>query len=206
MRVPRTGRLLAVAGALGALAVGCGDSGDSGNSGATPTASSTTSATSTPTPSSDPTPTESSSAPTVAPADGPPIRLKSLTGAFPADFEVVGRTLGSNSAGDTDLLTDCFIFVADVVNVGSTDFDDIVANVLVNYESQDIKPVRGENRVVDGVEGWVLEGTRKRGMVYEFGTVIGGQHVQFTFSSLKAPKDFTEIVESVLASVQWRSS
>ena len=199
MRAPRTRRVVAVVGALAALA-GCSESDDAST---TPTPTSSTSVSSQ-TGSSDPSPSESSSAPSVQPADGPPIRLPSLTGAFPADFEIVKRTRGSNSAGDTDLLTDCFIFVADVANLGSSDFDEIVDNVLVNYESQDIKPVRGENRVVDGVEGWVLEGTRKRQKVYEFGTVVGGQHVQFTFSSLEAPKDFMDIVESVLASVQWR--
>lgn len=193
--------MLAAVGVLGVLVTGCGDSDEPRT---TPTGSPSPSATSSQTPSSDPSPTDGSSAPTVAPADGPPIRLRSLTGAFPADYEVVKRTKGSNSAGDTDPLTDGFIFVADVANVGSSDFDDIVPNVLMNYEGRDIKPVRGENRVVDGVEGWVLEGTHKQEVVYEFGTVVDGQHVQFTFSFLKAPKNAMEIVESVLASVQWR--
>lgn len=194
--------MLAAASALGVLAIGCGDSDEPE---ATPTASSSGAvATSSPSPSGDPTPTDGSSAPTVAPADGPAIRLPSLTGAFPAGWEISDRTKGSNSAGDSDPLTGGFIFVADIVNIGSTDFDDIVDSVLVNYENRDVKPVRGEDRVVDGVEGWVLEGTHKRELVYEFGTVLDGQFVHFTFTFLNAPRNAMDIIDSVLASVRWR--
>lgn len=186
---------LAVATALCLLALGCADSdppkaepsGTPSESGSSPT-----------------TPTESSS-PTVQPADGKRFRLPTVTGAFPARWQIIDRTPGGISAADTDPTTGGFIFVADVPSVGSGDFDEIVANVLKYYEDEKIRPVRGENRVVAGVEGWVVEGARDNAdMIYEWGTVIDGQDVQFTFEYLNAPKNPMKMVDAVLASVQWR--
>jgi hypothetical protein len=200
MAARRTARVLAVAGVLGALLAGCGDSpspdaepsGSAGPSSTEPEAGEST-------------PQDSSSAPTVAPAEGKPISLPSLTGAFPAGWRVVERTTGSNSAGDTDVMTGGFIFISDLKNLGSENFQKKVDIVLLRYADAKKKPVRGPNRVVDGVEGWVIEGaTDGSELIYHWGTFINGQDVHFTFSFQNAPKDAMEIVDSVLASVQWR--
>jgi len=200
MAASRRPRQLAVVGLLVAVLAACGDGDDPE---ADPTASpSTPSSQATATES---TPTESSTAPSVAPADGKPINLPSVTGAFPAGWRIVDRTAGSNSAGDTDVMTGGFIFISDLKNLGSEDFDEKVAIVLRNYEQYKKKPVRGEDRVVDGVECWVLEGRSDADqLVYEIGTFLHGQDIHFTFSFQYAPKDAMEIVESVLASVHWR--
>jgi hypothetical protein len=206
MAALRTARVLALAGLLGALGAGCGDSG-------TPEAERTATPSSSP---SDSTPTETTptetettesteSTATVAPADGKPISLPSLTGAFPAGWRIVDRTSGSSSAGDTDPMTGGFIFISDLKNLGSEDFDEKVAIVMEHYAHDKTKPERGENRVVDGVEGWVIEGASdSTEVIYEFGTFIGGQDVHFTFSFQFAPKDAMAIIDSVLASVHWR--
>lgn len=196
-------------GAVAALLVvgACGDP-DPPDSGSTPSPTSTatsTTATSSPTETSTSDSSDGTTPPTVAPAAGAKIRLPSFTGAFPQGWRVIDRTEGTHSAGDTDPLTGGFVFVSDVQNLGSDDFDKIVAIVLQHYEDDKVKPVRGENRVVDGVEGWVLEGARDGAdFVYEWGTVYQGQDVHFTFEFINPPDDPMAMVDSVLASVQWR--
>lgn len=198
MRGP--GRLVAIA-LVAAVSIGCGDS---EKPGATPTASSSAPVTASQSPSSEPTPSESSSVPTVAPADGPPIRLPSFTGAFPAGWQIVERTKGSNSAGDPDPLTGGFIYISDLENLGARNLDEVAAAVMVQYEDEKHPPKRVENRVVDGIEGWVITGNHKGDLIYEFGTLVGGQDVHFTFDYLHAPKDAMAVIDAVLASVQWR--
>ena len=198
----RTG--LAVAAALAVLLLGCED--DSGPPKVEPSGSPSASQSGTPSESgsSPTTPTESSS-PTVEPADGPRFRLPTVSGAFPAEWRIIDESSGAISAGELHPVRRGFIFVADVLSLGSGEFDDIVANVLKEYDDQKVKPVRKENRVVNGVEGWVLEGASDRAeMVYHWGTVIDGQDVTFFFEYIKAPKDPMKTVDSVLASVRWR--
>ena len=196
----RTGWRLAVATALGLLALGCGDSDPpkaepSGSPSGSPSG----------TPSSSPATPTASSSPTVEPADGPRFRLPTVSGAFPAKWRIIGETSGSIGAGDTDPISGGFIFVADVPSLGSGNFDDIVANVLKEYDDEKVRPVRKENRVVNGVEGWVLEGASETAdMVYHWGTVIDGQDVTFFFEYRNPPKDPMRIVDAVLATVQWR--
>ncbi len=200
MTVRGPGRLVAIA----LLAVGATGCGDSEETGATPTGSPSAPATASQSPSTEPSPTESSSAPTVAPADGPPIRLPSFTGAFPAGWQIVERTKGSNSAGDPDPLTGGFIYISDLENLGARNLDEVAAAVMEQYEDEKHPPQRVENRVVDGIEGWVITGNHKGDLIYEFGTLVGDQMVQFTFHYLHAPKDAMAVIDAVLASVQWR--
>ena len=62
---------------------------------------------------------------------------------------------------------------------------------------------RSDNRVVDGVEGYVVEGKDRSGFTYIYGTVVGDSlaYVQFDFAN-DSPKA-KAWVESVLASVEW---
>jgi hypothetical protein len=184
---------------MAVLLAACGDS-DTPHAERTPSTTQTAATESSSTSTVTPTVT-----PTVAPAEGKPIDLPSLTGAFPSGWRVVDRTAGSNSAGDTNIMTGGFVFVSDLKNLGSEDFDEKVAIVLEGYAGDKKQPVRGENRAVDGVEGWVLEGASDGSeLIYEFGTFLDGQDIHFTFSFQNAPKNAMEIVDSVLASVQWR--
>lgn len=202
-------RPLAVVAAL--LLAGCGDSdrlapqrtpSDPGSSHmpSDPAASAPAPTTPTQPPTSEP-PTP----PGVEPASGRPFNLPSLTGAFPEGWQVVGETKGSASAGDRNPLTGGFFYFSDLLHLGSRNFDKIVATVLVSYEDEKNPPVRTENRVVDGVEGWVLQGRRDGDEFhYEWGTVYRGQDIWLTFDYLHAPSDPMAVVDSVLASVEWK--
>ena len=61
---------------------------------------------------------------------------------------------------------------------------------------------RTDNRVVDGVEGYVLTGSLPgKRFHYEFGTQHLGHSVLISVDYRKPPPDPTAVVESVLASV-----
>jgi hypothetical protein len=205
MAAPGRARLVALVGVVALLSGLSGACGDSDGPDASPTASASSS---TSAPTTEATPTQSTateSAPTVAPADGKPIVLPTLTGAFPAGWTLIERNSGSTSAGDTDVTTGGLVYVSDLKNFGSEDFDEKVAIVMDYYADDKTKPKRTENRVVDGVEGWVVQGASDMDQfVYEFGTFLHGRDIRFTFSFRKAPKDPMETVDSVLASIHWR--
>ena len=136
---------LAVAAVL--MLAGCGDSDrlapeptpsdpESSHTPPGPTASAPA-PTPTPPPTSDP-PTP----PGVEPASRKPFDLPSLTGAFPEGWQVVEETKGSASAGVRNPLTGGFLYFSDLLNLGSQNFDKIVATVLAGYEDEKNPPVR----------------------------------------------------------------
>jgi hypothetical protein len=74
---------------------------------------------------------------------------------------------------------------------------------LRNQRSEVPGLVRMDNRTVDGVEGFVLEGGAGRELSYRFGAVHEGQVAEVL---LELPRDTPEAratIESVLASIQW---
>jgi hypothetical protein len=65
-------------------------------------------------------------------------------------------------------------------------------------------PTRSPNRVINGQEGWVLEGSGKETTFYEFGTYHAGVTVFITFQYPTSHAAGEEWRESVLASVEWK--
>ncbi|WP_323792659.1 hypothetical protein [Nocardioides sp.] len=82
--------------------------------------------------------------------------------------------------------------------------DDAAELNLENIE-RTIAPVeRLENRTVDGIEGYVLEGGKGPVLYYEFGATYEDSFVTI---SLESPIDTSKVradIESVLASVRWQ--
>lgn len=68
---------------------------------------------------------------------------------------------------------------------------------------------RVENRVVNGVEGWVLEYHGKTSFGspefrYEFGAVTGSYWTTFNFSFPKDNAQTRAVIDSLLASIEWK--
>lgn len=82
---------------------------------------------------------------------------------------------------------------------------DDAAQLGLESAARTFAPVeRLENRTVDGIEGYVLEGGRGPVLYYEFGATYEDS---FVTVSLESPVDTPEIradLESVLASVRWQ--
>lgn len=68
------------------------------------------------------------------------------------------------------------------------------------------KPVAQPTRVVDGVEGYVVEAVDREGFFYEFGIVEPGteRNLFFTFVLPDDGQDHRDLVDAVLATVRWK--
>ena len=153
-----------------------------------------------------------SDTPTEAPAVEPASGEKAVVGVtlslrIPAegDWSVddSGGSLVANALIDDVGVT---ISGSDVL-YDETSIDDAARTVLrtENMGGTD-KYRRVENRIVAGVEGWVLEGKDENGRLTQFGTIHKGRIVRIYFvlrtGITKATGD--ALISSVLASVEWK--
>ncbi|CAN5417329.1 hypothetical protein BH10ACT3_BH10ACT3_19500 [soil metagenome] len=75
---------------------------------------------------------------------------------------------------------------------------------LQYWRGDERKPKQLDDRTVDGVEGYVIEGVGPDGLLYEYGAANGDSfgHIEFEF-----PRDTPKaraVIESVLASFEWQ--
>jgi len=91
--------------------------------------------------------------------------------------------------------------VSDIRSTGGDDLDSLAAAAEQTWSNDDPAPRRTANRVVDGIECYVLEASNEERHRY----VVGGEHDGFTFSiDFKVPRAWTDgeqIREQLLASV-----
>lgn len=64
--------------------------------------------------------------------------------------------------------------------------------------------IRGENRVVNGIEGWTAHRLRNEWLDYEFGTTHNLKSVGFWFSFPNKDPRAREWIDAILASVEWK--
>ena len=82
---------------------------------------------------------------------------------------------------------------------------DDTAAIALRSARRDFETVeRIANRTVDGIEGYVLEGSEGKTMFYEFGVQHAGAFVALAFDLPVDSSSSRGIVESVLASVEWQ--
>ncbi|MDE0778688.1 hypothetical protein [Nocardioides sp.] len=87
--------------------------------------------------------------------------------------------------------------------------DGVSLDFLARGERQDFiglgpKPQRRDDRVVDGIEGYVLEAGGRDGLYYQFGSVLGDNWVTVTFEFTEDSPETRGVIESVLASAAWQ--
>jgi hypothetical protein len=85
-----------------------------------------------------------------------------------------------------------------------TTLDDLAALTLEGEPDHEPPLRRAGTRTVNGVEGYVVEGSSRDGYYYEWGAVVGAHWVQLEFDLGADDARAEEWVESVLASVEWK--
>lgn len=88
----------------------------------------------------------------------------------------------------------------------STDIEEVARADVASLSSEQVAAdvARVENRVVNGREGWVLEGADADHLFYTFGSINAGAFVTLNFTlpiDITAPQD---LIDSVLASIEWK--
>lgn len=201
---------LAVLALVGTLALsGCGDdSADAPGTDASTDAAAAESTSAAPTDAaSSPTtdavsPSPSETAPTVAPATGPPMELDGLTLNVPEGWEIsiTGyKSQGAfNASGGPGAMT-----VSILGAVPGESFETTLQGSLQSQRSDGLKPQRLEDITLDGVPAWVISGSEKgTALQYEVGGVVGNDTFGIGFQYLtKPPPDVQSTIDSVLASV-----
>ena len=132
-------------------------------------------------------------------ATGRKVTLPEVSYRLPQDIRWL-RTRDGASASSLDGLRIVFN-----MSYSSEDPEEAVRIAIRNSNwSGPTEPAEQERRVVDGVEGYVLEAVDRRGFFYEYGIVQpGGDNWYFTFEMPDDGPYYRDLVESVLASVTW---
>lgn len=156
--------------------------------------------------------TNTTDAPDVAPADGRLIRGDLFSYRLPrGDWDLL---MGGRSAyrSDPKLGGDWII--------SSSEFEQQLAHTIDQVAPNDLRRVRQDhpdarridNRTVNGIEGWVFEAHGKNeygqpSFFYAYGAVApdGASLVSLSFEFPKDTPQTREAIESVLASVEWKS-
>lgn len=147
---------------------------------------------------------EASSAPTpsVAPATGPRVRVDELTLRLPDGFSrprpMLG--LGYTSLGPGGSI----VAVAEVEAQSKTD-SSLERSMRRSTLWGDIEPARAADRLVDGVTMIHLHAGSTPGMYDDvFGAHVGEHLVSLEFTLAGGPRARERLVESVLATAEWR--
>lgn len=202
-----TRAVLALVVASGLLLAGCSD--DEGPD-ADPSRSPSTSQSTSPSTSqsTDDTASGSPSAgtPEVEPATGPLVEDDFFSFHLPADAEW-DLARGGLTAVTYDEELNAFDVSTSVVplQAGSSGKDldrDFASSTL--SDPYDPPRKRGDNRVVDGIEGWTAQTVQDGQLVYSFGTMHARHSFGITFSFPRKDPRSLAWIEAVLASIQWK--
>lgn len=145
-------------------------------------------------------------APTVTPATGPEVVIPDL------DVDVLrfrlpegdwrltsGGRSGSIDTGDGTTSIGGFTSTAGL----KSELGHYAKIGLQSYRGQSPEPERIENRTIDGIEGYVLEGSGKDGLIYEYGTIYEESFLVLTFDFPQDTPTARAWIESVLAGAEW---
>jgi len=162
--------------------------------------------------STDATPTASESAsspptPTVVPASGETLTLDDFTITMPAGWKIKLGSDGGSAIERGNNHTFGNIIVHSYSRIGFDSLDSFVAAYVKRRNHDGYALKRLDNRTVDGVEGYVVQGTDPLGdFMYEYGTLTEEHeiHVAFYYAVEYDPTaDPFSVIEPVLATLAW---
>lgn len=160
--------------------------------------------------SSAPAPTEttpSSAEPSVSPAVGTTYRRQAVTFVLPDDYMLLGDT-GNGLARGADFGSSTPISFFSVSEIGGADLagydlDNVAEQSLT---SKTATLTRAPDRQVGGQDVYVVTGSDDASaLIYTVGRIADGRHVYLTFSFQDDNADNRSIIESILATVTWKS-
>ncbi len=178
---------LAVVGLVAVLLTGCGESDQGGTSGTEP---------------ADPdSGTPSSQA--VESADGPRVENAHASYRVPRGYEVAEELAGTIPANDSGPGRSA-ITLAEVPAFGSTDLG-AAAGVVARNVAQDRRPKRMADTTLDGVPVFHVEGKLDETVWFAaYGAIRDDTVVYVRFDLDTSPAKSQQVVESVLATWQWK--
>jgi hypothetical protein len=180
---------LAAVGLVAVLLTGCGDS----DPGAGPDTE----------PTDEPSSGSSSQPQAVAPADGPRVENAHASYHVPRGFEVAEELAGTIPANDSGPGRSA-ITLAEVPAFGSTDLG-AAAEVVARNVAQDRPPKRLADTTLDGSPVFHLEGRLDSTVWFAaYGAIRDDTVVYVRFDLDTAPAKSQQVVESVLATWQWK--
>lgn len=141
----------------------------------------------------------------IAPADGPVLTEAGVfTLHLPADGDWQIRSGGISATAFDDDLNPLNVTTSVVpLQAGQTGED-----LDADYDGRTIGGLyawtRGENRVLDGIEGWTAETVDDGKLIVGFGTIHERQSFSITFSFLEKDPRSREWIEATLASIEWK--
>lgn len=139
----------------------------------------------------------------VAPATGKEMSDKYVSFRLPADedWEVdYGGTVGFLAPPDDR------VSQINIGGAGAT-IDDLDEAARLGLRSmKDVRPTakQEDNRTAGGLEGIVLSAEDDRGYYYQFVTISAGTHVAIVFDLPRNDAAAHELIDAVLASVEWK--
>lgn len=192
----RVVRMLPVA-LLALTLAGCGDDEPSAGPGDAGAPASPTSAT----PSDSATATPSIT-PSITPTDGEEIANDTVSMRLPDEPDWQTAQFATTiTAGVLRPDGSMSVSISDIGSTGTDELDDLASAAENTWSDDDPAPRRVANRVVDGIECYVLEARNDENHRY----VVGGDHDGYTFSiDFTVPVDWAEgddLIEQMLASV-----
>ncbi|MFW6867275.1 hypothetical protein ACOACQ_07795 [Nocardioides sp. CPCC 206347] len=176
---------------------GCGDGDDKGAGPSDPPATSQSSGdTASGSPSSDTT--------AIAPATGPLVDDAVFSFHLPADAEwELSRGGLSATTYDEDLNPfRVAVSVVPLLSGGTAQTLDDDYELSTDQDPYDLK--RGENRVIDGIEGWTAQSVEEGQLIYEFGTMHSDKSFSLTFRFPQKDPRTLGWIEAILASIAWK--
>jgi hypothetical protein len=151
----------------------------------------------------EPTSPDESSASSPEPASGREVDAEVMTYRLPEGrWELGSGGLTAIRAGADG---GCWLIVGTVGDAYADTTLDELGGLTLELEPDHDPPLRrADNRTVDGVEGYVVEGTSRAGTYYEWGAVVGDTWVQLEFDFPEDSDRALEWREGVLASIEWK--
>lgn len=158
----------------------------------------------------DPTATEETTSTGPDAASGRRVETQAVVFHLPADIDwdvKGGGTWASWSPENSAALWTVLQFEHNEREV--KELDEIARTALSSARREEPATERVDNRVVNGVEGWVLEYHGKNSFGtpefhYEFGAVTGTYWTTFNFDFPKDNAQTRAVIDSLLASIEWK--
>jgi len=136
------------------------------------------------------------------------LEFKEFSITMPAGWKAIRSDASDGGAIEQDTLTAGDIVVSSYPRISHDTLDSFVRPYLKDRNQDGNHLHRLDNRVIDGVEGYVLQGTDSaENFACEYGTLHGDQevHLEFYYRLKNDPSaDPFAVIEPVLATLDWK--